>query len=69
MSESGDRLTVAEWLRVRAEVARTVRAAHGRMEAATATRIAEHLLTVGVVDVGAVLAAAAVVESEGDDEA
>lgn len=52
------KLTAAEWLRAREELATRIRAAHSRMEMATAVKIAEALLLDGVVIIDALYSCA-----------
>ena len=47
------KLTAAEWLRAREELATRIRAAHSRMEKPTSVKIAEALLLDGVVIIDA----------------
>ncbi|RRJ85928.1 hypothetical protein EG850_11115 [Gulosibacter macacae] len=50
------KMTAAEWLQLRARVAELIKREHPRMEVLTSVKIAEALITLGVIDIDAVKA-------------
>ncbi len=43
-------ISADEWLKIRDKVASEVKAAHPRIEPSTSTKISEHLLRIGLID-------------------
>jgi len=50
-------ISAAQWLEIRDHVAAKLKQAHPRLETATAVKLAEHLLRIGLIDLDDALAA------------